>query len=607
MKTFLRIFKFASPVGVYAVPYFFCVVLHAVFNTLTFTLIIPLLNTLFDGEAMTRAVTSMPKFALKPEYLEDLLKYTIYLRFGAEYSLPDVLRFLAGVVVVSVLLSNAFRFASQKIMENFRIHTLQNLRDALYRNVMRLNVRFFSNERKGDIISKLTSDINVVQFCVTNTLQVAFKEPALIIGYFVALIAISGRLTVFVLCMLPFTALIIGFIVKRLRRSARQAQEELGEMVSIAEESLSGVKVIKSYNAVGYVIDKFTAVNRRFSSIMRSMATRQQMASPMSEFLGVSAVAVILVYGGGMVVDGQLDAGAFLAYLAMFSQVTRPARSVADSFSTIHQGLAAGDRVIELIDMTPEVLDRKDPIEAEGIKESIEFRNVCFSYEDKEVLHDISFTINKGETVALVGSSGGGKSTIADLIPRFYDVTEGQILLDGVDIKDYRLESLRSFMGIVSQEVVLFNDTIEQNIRLGDTASAFSEVEAAARVANAHDFIMETESGYSTNIGDRGTKLSGGQRQRLSIARAVLRDPQLLILDEATSALDTKSERLVQDALSSILTGRTSLVIAHRLSTIQHADKIIVIDKGRIAEQGTHDELMAAEGSYRRLIELQQV
>ncbi len=607
MKTFLRIFKFASPVGVYAVPYFFCVVLHAVFNTLTFTLIIPLLNTLFDGDAMTRAVTSMPVFALTPSYLEDMLKYLIYLRFGAQYSLPDVLKFLAGVVVGSVLLSNAFRFASQKIMENFRIHTLQNLRDALYRNVMRLNVRFFSNERKGDIISKLTSDINVVQFCVTNTLQVAFKEPALIIGYFVALIAISGRLTVFVLCMLPFTALVIGFIVKRLRRSARQAQEELGEMVSIAEESLSGVKVIKSYNAVDYVIEKFTAVNDRFSSIMRSMATRQQMASPMSEFLGVSAVAVILIYGGGMVVEGQLDAGAFLAYLAMFSQVTRPARSVADSFSTIHQGLAAGDRVIELIDMKPEVLDRDNPVEADGIKESIEFRNVRFSYEDKEVLHGISFTINKGETVALVGSSGGGKSTIADLIPRFYDVTDGEILLDGVNIKDYRLESLRSFMGIVSQEVVLFNDTIDRNIRLGDNTSSSADVEAAARVANAHGFIMDTEFGYATNIGDRGTKLSGGQRQRLSIARAVLRNPRLLILDEATSALDTESERLVQDALSSILEGRTSLVIAHRLSTIQHADKIIVIDKGRIAEQGTHDELMAAGGSYRRLIELQQV
>lgn len=607
MKTFFRIFDFARPVGAYAVPYFFCVVLHAVFNTLTFTLIIPLLNTLFDGEAMRQVVTQMPDFALKPQYLEDVLKYLIYLKFGTEYSLPDVLKFLAVVLIGSVLLSNAFRFASQKIMENFRIHTLCNLRDALYRNVMRLNVRFFSNERKGDIISKLTSDINVVQFCVTNTLQVAFKEPALIIGYFVALIAISGKLTVFVLCMLPFTALIIGFIVKRLRRSARQAQEELGQMVSIAEESLSGVKVIKSYNAVDYVVGKFAAVNKRFSDHMRSMATRQQMASPMSEFLGVSAVAVILIYGGGMVVDGQLDAGAFLAYLAMFSQVTRPARSIADSFSTIHQGLAAGDRVIELIDMTPEVLDKSNPLSISGFNESIEFRNVSFSYGEKEVLHGISFTIRKGETVALVGGSGGGKSTIADLIPRFYDVTDGQILIDGVDIKDYKLADLRSFMGIVSQDVVLFNDTIEQNIRLGDTDKPFADVVAAAKVANAHSFIMETPHGYDTNIGDRGAKLSGGQRQRLSIARAVLRDPRLLILDEATSALDTESEKLVQEALSSILVGRTSLVIAHRLSTIQHADKIIVIDKGMIVEEGRHDELVAAGGTYSKLIELQQV
>lgn len=607
MKTFFKIFKFARPVEAYAIPYFFCVVLHAIFNTLTFTLIIPLLNTLFDGSSMTKAITEMPSFALSPQYLEDLLKYLIYLQFGTNYSLPDVLWFLAVVVVISVLLSNLFRFAAQKIMENFRIHTLQNLRDAFFRNVMRMNVRFFSNERKGDIISKLTSDLNVVQFCVTNTLQVAFKEPALIIGYFIALIAISWKLTIFVLCMLPFTALIIGFIVKRLRRSARQAQEELGEMVSIAEESLSGIKVIKSYNAVDYVISKFISVNNRFSSHMRSMATRQQMASPMSEFLGVSAVAVILVYGGGMVVDGNLDAGAFLAYLAMFSQVTRPARSVADSFSTIHQGLAAGDRVLEMIEMTPEVLDKENPQEIKGLKHSIEFRSVRFKYEDKEVLHGISFTIEKGQTVALVGGSGGGKSTIADLIPRFYDVSDGEILIDGVNIKEYKLNDLRSFMGIVSQDIVLFNDTIEQNIRLGDNDKSFEQVVEAARVANAHNFIMDTENGYDTNIGDRGVKLSGGQRQRLSIARAVLRNPELLILDEATSALDTESERLVQDALSSILTGRTSLVIAHRLSTIQNADKIIVIDKGVIVEQGTHEELMAAGGAYRKLIDMQQV
>lgn len=607
MKTFFRIFTFARPVEKYAIPYLFCVVLHAAFNTLTFTLIMPVLTTLFNGEAMRQAVTVMPEFQLSTEYLENIIKYFIYLQFGSSYSLQDVLVFLSVIVVSAVLLSNLFRFAAQKIMENFRIHTLQNLRDALFRNVMNLNVRFFSNERKGDILSKLTSDINIVQFCVTNTLQVAFKEPALIIGYFVALIAISGKLTLFVLAMLPITALIIGYIVKHLRKSATEAQESLGDMVSIAEEALSGIKVVKSYNAVDYVINKFVKKDSRYSSILRSMATRQQMASPMSEFLGVSAVAVILIYGGNMVISGGLDASSFLAYLAMFSQVTRPARSVADSFSTIHQGLAAGDRVLRLIDAKPEILDVEKPVVLEHFNEEIAFDNVRFSYDNKEVLHGVSFTIKKGETVALVGASGGGKSTIADLIPRFYDVDSGSISIDGIDIRQYKLSSVRDKLGIVSQEVVLFNDTIEQNIKLGNIASSFDEVVTAAKVANAHQFIMETEDGYQTNIGDRGTKLSGGQRQRLSIARAVLRNPEILILDEATSALDTESEKLVQDALTSLLKDRTSLVIAHRLSTIQHADKIIVIESGRIVEEGTHAELLEKKGAYHKLIEMQQL
>ena len=381
----------------------------------------------------------------------------------------------------------------------------------------------------------------------------------------------------------------------------------MGDMVSIAEEALSGIKVVKSYNAVDYVINKFVKKDSRYSSILRSMATRQQMASPMSEFLGVSAVAVILIYGGNMVISGGLDASSFLAYLAMFSQVTRPARSVADSFSTIHQGLAAGDRVLRLIDAKPEILDVEKPVVLEHFNEEIAFDNVRFSYDNKEVLHGVSFTIKKGETVALVGASGGGKSTIADLIPRFYDVDSGSISIDGIDIRQYKLSSVRDKLGIVSQEVVLFNDTIEQNIKLGNIASSFDEVVTAAKVANAHQFIMETEDGYQTNIGDRGTKLSGGQRQRLSIARAVLRNPEILILDEATSALDTESEKLVQDALTSLLKDRTSLVIAHRLSTIQHADKIIVIESGRIVEEGTHAELLEKKGAYHKLIEMQQL
>lgn len=606
MKTFLRIFHYAHPIGKYAIPYAIFVFIHAIFNVLNFALIIPILTTLFDGNQMQVAVTQMPSFSLSPSTLQDYIKYFIYREFGANYSIRDVLVFISEMIVASVLISNLARFAAQKIMENFRIHTLKNLRDSLFSNVMKLNVRFFNNERKGDILSKLTSDITMVQFCVTNTLQVAFKEPALIISYFVALVAISVELTLFTLLFLPLTAGIIGFIVKRLRKSAKKGQESLGEMISIAEEALSGVKVVKAYGATDYVVNKFKDQDTKYSDIMRSMATRQQLASPMSEFLGVSAVAVILIYGGGLVVEGTLNAGAFIAYIAMFSQITRPARAITDAFSTIHQGLAAADRVIELIDMKPEVSDDESSLIMD-FKEKIEFKDVKFSYDDNEVIKGIDFEIMKGETVALVGSSGGGKSTIADLIPRFYDVTQGEILIDGVNIKDYKLSSLRAQMGIVSQDVVLFNDTIEQNIALGKIGSTHDEIVKAAKIANAHDFIEQTPNGYNTNIGDRGAKLSGGQRQRLSIARAILKNPNILILDEATSALDTESEKLVQDALTSLLKDRTSLVIAHRLSTVQYADKIIVIDGGKIAECGTHSELLQNDGIYKRLIDMQQV
>ena len=378
-------------------------------------------------------------------------------------------------------------------------------------------------------------------------------------------------------------------------------------MVSLLDESLGAIKTVKGYNATDYIERKFRRLDGRYSDIMRAIARRQQLASPMSEFLGIASLSFILVYGGNMILNGELTAAAFIAYLGAFSQVTRPARAIADAFGNINQGIAAGERILGMMDTAPAITDRPDAKSLDEFAEGIEFRNVSFSYEDKQVLGGISFTIPKGQTVALVGPSGGGKSTISDLIPRFYDPDSGAILVDGTDLRDYRVESVRAHMGIVAQETVLFNDTIEENIRMGNDTATPEEVAEAAKVANAYDFIMETEHGFQTNIGDRGMKLSGGQRQRLSIARAVLRNPDILILDEATSALDTESERLVQESLSSLLKGRTSLVIAHRLSTIQHADKIIVIEAGRIAEQGTHAELMALGGIYRKLIEMQQL
>ena len=471
-----------------------------------------------------------------------------------------------------------------------------------------MNVGYFSDQRKGDIMSKITSDVMVVQFCITNTLQVAFREPFLIIGYCVLMVNISWQLTVFSILYLPIVGLLIGTIVKRLRHPAQRGQERMGDMVSVMEESLSGVKAVKSYNAFSYIRNKFRTINAEMSNILISMARKQQLASPMSEFLGITAISVVLVFGGSLVQSGALMASGFVAYIAAFSQLTRPLRAFIDQFANINQGIAAGERVFSIMDAQSTVQDKADAVEMKEFKDKIEFRAVGFSYDDtREILHDISFEVRKGETVALVGPSGGGKSTLSELIPRFYDAERGEIYIDGRPITDYTQESLRAHMGIVSQETILFNDSIRNNIAMGREDVSDEQIVAAAKVANAHDFIMQSEAGYATNIGDRGTKLSGGQRQRLSIARAVLRNPEILILDEATSALDTESEKLVQEALTTLLEGRTSVVIAHRLSTIHNADRIIVIDAGRIAEQGTHAELIEKGGIYAKLIEMQSL
>ena len=607
MNTYFRILRFGRPYGRYATPYIICILLHTIFNTMTYAMIIPIIQTMFDAKSMMEAVTQLPTFELSTEYAKALMNYGLYKIAGAGYTIKDILFMLAIVTVIVVFLSNLFRYFAQRTLENLRIHTLQQIRDQMFDQVIRLQVGYFSNERKGDIISKITSDVQVVQYCITSTFQVFFKEPFLLIGYFWLLIAISFKLTLFTLAVLPVIALFIGYIVKRLRKSATEGQEAFGEMVSLLDESLGAIKTVKGYNATNYIDRKFRKLDGKYSDIMRAIARRQQMASPMSEFLGVASLSFILVYGGNMILGGTLTAAAFIGYLGAFSQVTRPARAIADAFGNINQGIAAGERILNMIDTAPVITDKPDAKALAEFTEGIEFRNVSFSYEDKHVLSDISFTIPKGRTVALVGPSGGGKSTISDLIPRFYDPDAGAVLVDGTDLRDYQVESVRAHMGIVAQETVLFNDTIEENIRMGNGTATLEEVMEAARVANAYDFIMETEHGFQTNIGDRGMKLSGGQRQRLSIARAVLRNPDILILDEATSALDTESERLVQDSLSSLLKGRTSLVIAHRLSTIQHADKIIVVESGRIAEQGTHSELMALEGIYHKLIEMQQL
>ena len=607
MNTYWRLLGFAKPIEKYAIPYFFYTLFYTIFYTFTFMLIMPLLNTLFVEDQLLEPVTALPSFALNTDYFRSLVNFLIYRVFGTDYSKMDVLIFLSVFIILMSFLSNLFRYLGQRVMETMRVRSLQRLRNRVYDNVMGLHVGYFNNERKGDIISKISSDVQVVQFCITNTLLVAFRDPFMIVGFLIALVMISWKLTIFSVIFLPVVALVIGSIVKRLRKSATAAQERFADMVSLMDESLTGIKILKGYNATDYIRNKFHDINGLFSRISLSMARRQQLASPTSEFLGISAAAVLMVYGGSLVLSGDLEASAFVAYLSIFTQITRPLRSFTDSFADINPGIAAGERVLALLDEKSKITNAPDAVRMTGLHDEIEFRDVRFSYDNKEVICGVNFKIRKGETVALVGPSGGGKSTLSDLIPRFYDIQGGAILIDGVDIRQYDIESLREYMGVVSQETILFNDTIANNLRLGKQDATDEEIRQAAVVANAHNFIMETEHGYQTNIGDRGMKLSGGQRQRLSIARAVLKNPEILILDEATSALDTESEKLVQEALNALLIGRTSLVIAHRLSTIHNADRIIVIEKGRIAEQGTHQQLMERHGIYARLIEMQQV
>ncbi len=494
MKTYWRLLGFAKPIEKYAIPYFFCTLLYAFFNVCTFTLIMPIVNSLFSPDGALQAVTEMPVFSIRhlTDYISALLSYLLYRLFGSDYDIMDVLIMLACVVVTASLLSNLFRYLAQRIIENMRVRTLCRLRDRVYEHVLSMNLGFFSNERKGDIMARITSDVQVVQFCITNTLQVVFRDPFLILFYVVAMLAISVQLSLFSVIYLPVVALLIGTIVKRLRRSAKEVQESFGELTSVLDESLSGMKVIKGYNAETFFGRRFNDINRKFSDISRRIAYRQQLASPMSEFLGIAAAAGLLIFGGILVTGGKLDAGGFLTYLAIFTQITRPMRSFTDAFATINQGIAAGDRVLRLLDTETSVRNAPAAVQLDHFRERIEFRDVRFAYEEREVICGISFTVEKGQTVALVGPSGGGKSTISDLIPRFYDVTAGEIRIDGRDIRQYDLHSLRERMGIVAQDTVLFNDTIENNIRLGNSEATREEVMDAARIANAEQFIAET-------------------------------------------------------------------------------------------------------------------
>jgi subfamily B ATP-binding cassette protein MsbA len=606
MKTYFRLLSYAKPIEKFAIPYIIFTIFAVIFNTLNLALLAPLLQTLFSKDKEQNIVAVLQAGPPSIFNLSAFFNYYVNVLID-RYDSWGALKRVCAVIVSSVLLSNVFKYFSQRIMENMRAHTLLNLRKGVFSNVMNLHLGYFNNERKGDILSKVASDVQIVQYSVTGTLQVIFKEPLQLIAYLFTLFALSTKLTLFSLLIIPISAFAISRIVKKLKQQAILAQETYGRMISYLDEALSGIKIIKAFNATEFIKEKFHNENKRYTALTMAMARRQQMASPVSETLSVTMVASIVLYGGYLVLNHQsaLTPEGFIGYIIVFSQLLRPAKAIGDSFTSIHTGIAAGERVLQLIDEKPLIQDVPNAVALTGFTDSIEFKDVSFAYADNEVLHKITLRIPAGKTVALVGPSGGGKSTLMDLIPRFIEAKEGQILIDGHDITQVTMQSLRGLMGIVNQESVLFNDSIYNNIAFGKPNASKEEVEAAACIANAHNFILNTENGYETNVGDRGVKLSGGQKQRISIARAVLSNPPIMLLDEATSALDTESERLVQDALNNLMKDRTSLIIAHRLSTIQNADIIIVLENGHVAEQGPHNQLMQNNGLYRKLIDMQ--
>ena len=605
MKTYFRLLSFSRPYSRFIWPYTLMVIPAVLFGAMNFSLVIPLLDILFSSTPST-ATDTPPEFSLSFAYVRDLFAYGSR-HFEQTSGKEGALVFICALILVSVFLANFFRYFSQRVLTRMRTWVVYRMRKAVFAKLSTFHLGYFHRSQKGDLMSVVSNDVHEVENSVVSSVQVVFRDPLVILVYFIMLFSLSARLTLFTILFFPVSGWMITSISKKLRRSADISQSLLGKILSTTEETISGIRIVKGFNAAKYMQEKFDIHNEGYRRVSKSIMNRRELASPMSEFLGVAVVTVVLLYGGNMVLnsDASMTASEFITYIILYSQILSPAKNISAAVTNIQKGLASGDRILKIIDTPVDVVDTEGSVEVNELRESIEYRGVTFAYGDEPVVHDISFLLGRGRTVALVGPSGSGKSTLADLLPRFYDVGGGGIFLDGRNIRDITTASLRGLMGIVTQEAILFNDTVFNNIAFGMPGATEEAVIQAATIANAHEFIMQLPEGYKTTIGDRGGRLSGGQRQRLSIARAVLKNPPILILDEATSALDTESERLVQDAITKLMKNRTTLVIAHRLSTIQHADDILVLQKGKIVERGRHEELLEQGGVYRKLYDLQ--
>ncbi len=609
MKKYSRILKYLNKYSSKLLLYFLFTLLATLFGVVSIGMLIPFFQLIFDlGASNTE---SLLKSQAVGSYITNILVSIMKEeeRSGGNGKIAG-LTAICLLLITATLLKNLFLYLSSLIAAPIKTGIITQLRSDMYRKILVLPIGYFSEKRKGDIISRMTNDIVEIEFSIVGALEGFIKDPLTILGYLIFLVVISPKLSLFLLVLLPATGLIIGRVSRNLKRQSQDASVKLGENLSILDETLGGIRVIKAFLAENILRDKFDAVNNQLFQIRKRMNAKRDLASPLTELLGVTVLSTILYFGGRLVLESNgtaLLGSELLAYIASFALILNPAKSISSSFFNIQRGSAAIERVEEILNAPLVINDNPNGRTLIAFNDKIEFRNVRFAYEDAVILDGINLVIEKGKTIALVGSSGAGKSTLADMIPRFHDVTEGEVLIDGINIKAYSLHSVRSMMSIVTQEPILFNDTIAGNITLGYPGATQPAIVTAATIANAHQFITQKEDGYNSNIGDRGNKLSGGERQRLTIARAVLKNPPILILDEATSSLDTESERLVQDAINNMTQNRTSIVIAHRLSTIRHADEIIVLQKGRIVERGTHDGLISQNGFYKRLVDMQEV
>jgi len=604
MEYFKKILRFAKPYKKYGILNIFFNVLYALFSALSFAALIPMLNVLFEKD---EPVTEFPVYSgisnLK-EFIIDYLGFHV-----TQYAGDDKMKALIlviGLVLVLFLLKNLFNYLAMYFITFLRNGVLKDVRNGMYKKITELPISYYSEKRKGDVIARITSDVLEIQHSFLSILELIVREPLTILFTILIMFGISGKLTLFVFIFIPVAGAIISRIGKSLKKKSDRVQKEQGEFLSIVEETLGGLRVIKAFNIESRFFKTFSNSTERFYNFSNKLLNKQNLASPTGEFLGILVIGVLLWFGGKMVlVDKTLDSASFIAYMGLAYNILTPAKAISKASFGVKKGNAAAERVLEILETKNPIEDKENAVDKTNFDKDIELANISFKYEDDLVLKNFNLSVPKGGSVALVGQSGSGKSTIANLVTRFYDVNEGAIKIDGINIKDISKQSLRGLMGLVTQDSILFNDSVKGNISMGKEHATNEEIMEAAKIANAHEFIMDLPNGYDTNIGDSGNKLSGGQKQRLSIARAVLKNPPIMILDEATSALDTESEKLVQDALENMMRNRTSIVIAHRLSTIQNSNKIVVLQKGEIVEQGTHAELIEKEGLYKKLVQMQ--